>query len=390
VAGREGNKLSPISRNAWDGEPLQARSRKATSVSKYAHISAIAHVVRDELLRFLRSEDIAGGFANRHLFPLVRRSKKLPSGGNLDPNTVEQLATKTRDALDQAKKLGRLTRTPEAEALWAVMYDYLTEDVYGLYGTVVARAEAQCLRLSVAYAAVDGKSEIGVEHLAAAWELYRYCDTSARLVFGPDLTGDEVADRLLEALRDAHPNGLDGTQQSALFARHVSAERLQAARTRLEELGLVTTTEEKTGGRPRLVTCASEKRELGEQTSDLPPFSSLSSLLSLHEEDESANNPAEPDTLGAGDTFAAIAENEQPSVDGDERSRDRAATRPDHGPHRPAAKKPRPNGRTDRHDRGCMRPPRVVMAVSGASQRRCRIRQAPVLPPALHRPHPKH
>lgn len=112
------------------------------------------------------------------------------------------------------------------------MYDHLTADVYGLYGKVVARAEAQTLRLSVAYAAIDGATEIGVDHLAAAWELYRYCDWSARIIFGRDLTGDEVADRLLEALRDVHPNGLDGTEQRDVFSRHIAADRLKAARTR--------------------------------------------------------------------------------------------------------------------------------------------------------------
>jgi hypothetical protein len=284
VAGREGNKLSPIVRNAWDRERLEARSRKFTAIATGAHISAVAHVVRDELLHFLRSEDIAGGFANRHLFPVVRRSKKLPGGGTLDRVTVTRLSEKTRTALERAKKLGQLKRTPEAEALWALMYDYLTEDVYGLYGKVVARAEAQCLRLSVAYAAVDGAPQIGVNHLAAAWELYRYCDWSARLIFGPDLTGDEVADRLLEALRDAHPNGLNATQQRDVFSRHVTAERLRSARSRLEELGLSTTKNEQSGGRPRVVTYPCAQSSASNKTPDLPPASALLALIAQRNE----------------------------------------------------------------------------------------------------------
>jgi hypothetical protein len=63
-----------------------------------------------------------------------------------------------------------------------------------------------------------------------------------------------VADRLLDELRQAGPEGLDGAAQHAVFARKVSATRLAQARALLEDKGLVSTVSEKTGGRDRLVT----------------------------------------------------------------------------------------------------------------------------------------
>src|SRR5262249_32909637 len=74
-------------------------------------------------------------------------------------------------------------------------------------------------------------------------------------IFG-DAIGHAVADRLLAALREAHPAGLDGSQQYALFGRHVTRAQLDAARTLLEERGLAETVEEPTRGRHRLVTLA--------------------------------------------------------------------------------------------------------------------------------------
>jgi hypothetical protein len=125
----------------------------------------------------------------------------------------------------------------------------------GLLGAVVGRDAPQCLRLSLLYALLDGASAIDVEHVEAAWALWSYCRASAEFIFG-DVTGDEIADRLLAELRRVGADGLDGTQQRDLFARHVSAARLTRAREQLERAGLAETVTIPTGGRPRLVTVA--------------------------------------------------------------------------------------------------------------------------------------
>ena len=82
----------------------------------------------------------------------------------------------------------------------------------GLLGRpLTARADAQLLRLSVKFAGLDDTNEIHVEHQEAAWALWQYCSQSATYVFGTTV-GDAYADRVLNALLKAHPNGLDGTQ----------------------------------------------------------------------------------------------------------------------------------------------------------------------------------
>jgi hypothetical protein len=83
VMERSGNNLSPNLRNAWDALSLQTLTKtplKATG----AHISIIGHITQDELKLRLRRTDMANGFANRFLFSLVRRSKRLPYGGHVD------------------------------------------------------------------------------------------------------------------------------------------------------------------------------------------------------------------------------------------------------------------------------------------------------------------
>jgi hypothetical protein len=214
-------------------------------------------VTAEELRRYLKDIEIANGLGNRFLFVCVRRQKLLPSGGNLDSELVADLAELTRDRLDSVRCVGRMRRTSEADALWKDLYQALNEhDDYGLVGSITARDAAHVLRLSVLYAAMDASSVIEGPHLQAAWTLWSYCERSARWIF-QEQTGDDVADRLLDAVRAAHASGgagLDGTQQFNLFSRHVSHARLAEARQSLETRGLVETVYQETGGRPKLVT----------------------------------------------------------------------------------------------------------------------------------------
>jgi hypothetical protein len=254
VAAREGSILSAVLREAWDGNVLKNRTKAFPQVATGAHISVVGHITREELLRRLTDTEAANGFANRFLFALVRRSKRLLEGGQLDPAVLEHLAAQVGRAIERTYRVGILRRDADAREAWAKAYEDFGDGSDGLAGAITARPEAQTLRLQVAYAVLDGSPVIKAEHIQAALAVWSYCEASALAIFG-DALGDPIADRLLVALREA-PDGLDGTAQSALFGRHVSATRLARARATLEAKGLIVTEPEKTGGRDRLVSRA--------------------------------------------------------------------------------------------------------------------------------------
>lgn len=261
VAERQGNTLSAIVRQAWDTGDLDVTTRRDPLRARGAHVSILGHVTLEELRRRLLDSEAANGFANRFLYACVRRSKLLPSGGNPDRQELVELGALTKAALTDARAIARVRRDADADEMWIDLYQQMADDApAGLVGAVTARAEAQVLRLSVAYALTDGSATISVDHLRAAWALWRYCEQSAAYIFGDSL-GDEIADRLLAALTEAGESGLDGTAQSHHFGRHVSAARLDAARKLLEERGLAVTTTEPTGGRPRVVTYAKKANQ---------------------------------------------------------------------------------------------------------------------------------
>jgi len=147
------------------------------------------------------------------------------------------------------------TSTPEilfrrdaaAKELWQDCYPALSQLRPGLHGAATSRAEAQVLRLSAIYAALDSTSVIALPHLQAALAVWDYCYASASLLFGMS-TGDPIADRIREAI-DASGDGLSKHQIRRLFHGHVEGYRIDAALETLENVGALTAHRQPTGGR---------------------------------------------------------------------------------------------------------------------------------------------
>ena len=94
-----------------------------------------------------------------------------------------------------------------------------------VYGAATSRAEAQVLRLSALYAALDCSPVVELCHLDAALAVWDYCRSSARLFF--DTTPiDPTVSRITQAL-DVNPQGLSQTQIRAIFHHHISKERIE-------------------------------------------------------------------------------------------------------------------------------------------------------------------
>lgn len=248
VARREGNTLSPLIREAWESGRLRALTKNSPAVATGAHVSIVGHITRDELLRHLGETEAGNGFGNRFLWLLVRRSKCLPEGGTLAQQDLGPLVCELGAAVRHARGLGLLCRDDEARKLWAAVYPALSEGKPGLLGAMIARAEAQVMRLAMLYALADRCEAIRPEHLVAALAVWDYAEASARSIFGEAL-GDPVADEVLAALRAA-PSGLTRSELRDHFGRNRSSEAIGRALASLAVQQLATGTREGTGGRP--------------------------------------------------------------------------------------------------------------------------------------------
>ena len=250
VSERDGNTLSAIIRQAFDSGNLRVLTKSNPAQSTGAHISIIGHITRDELLRYLTSTEAANGLANRFLWVSVKRSKSLPEGGNLGSVDFAPIIRRLRAALDFARKCGEIRRDEEAKEMWAEVYEQLGADKPGMLGAATSRAEALTLRLSLLFALLDCSSVIRIQHLAAALEVWRYCEDSARFVFG-DALGDQAADAILRALRDSGPAGMTRKQISEqLFNRNKQSSEIDRALQVLARFNLAQARMDQTGGRP--------------------------------------------------------------------------------------------------------------------------------------------
>ncbi len=247
--GRESNILSVVLRNAWDSGKLRTLTKSSPVTATGAHISVVGHITLPELRRTLAATDQQNGFANRFLWVCARRSQLLPDGGSLADQDHDRLCRRVALALAEARKVSRLTRTPDAGQLWHEIYAELADERPGLAGAVTSRAEAQVLRLSLLYALLEGSPCIDREHLLAARECWRYCEDSARFIFGDKLDNAE-AEVIRTALASAGERGLGRLEIIGLFSNHLSGRRLDDTLALLAGHGFAYERQEATGGRP--------------------------------------------------------------------------------------------------------------------------------------------
>ena len=192
-------------------EPLKASG---------VHASILGHITAEELARYLTEVDVFNGFANRFLWTLVKRSKLLPRSVAPDMTDLRQRLAMTTQ---KAQTIGEMSYSPSAGALWDNIYDDLVAEKRGLWDAVTSRGEAQTLRLSMVYALLDGSSTIEVPHLRAALALWRFCDDSARIIFGT-AEGDTL-ERKIRRVVSAHP-GLTRTEIRNAISHKLSASEL--------------------------------------------------------------------------------------------------------------------------------------------------------------------
>lgn len=228
VMKREGNTLSPVMRNAWDGETLRTMVKHSPHRATDPHISVLGHITLEELVKHLTETEMANGLANRFLWVLVKRSKLLPFGGEWHTVDLAPLSRHMVGALEYANRDVRMSWADDAKALWCEAYEVLAEDRPGLFGAVTARAEAQTLRLSMLYALADHSQEIRHAHVESALAVWEFAEASALRIFG-GLIGDIDADKVLGALKEAE-GGLTRTDVRDLFGRNKGRQEIDRIR----------------------------------------------------------------------------------------------------------------------------------------------------------------
>lgn len=249
---REGNSLSGVIRDAWDGEDLAPMTKSSPIKATKPHIVIVGHVTEEELRRHLKMTEMWNGFANRFVWVLVKRYKLVPFPEDPPAHLMAPLYKRLQEAVAFATQPHTMKMTREAKEAWCAVYGDLSEQRMGIMGALLSRAEAQVWRLAALYALLDLSEVIKRVHLMAALALWQYAEDSVRYIFG-DKTSDSVADKILNGIRISP---LSDSEISDLFQKNVNKDDLQRAKTMLSKRGLIRSEIQKTKGRGRRVWTA--------------------------------------------------------------------------------------------------------------------------------------
>ena len=248
-----------VFRQAWDKDVLSTPSKNSPAKATGAHLSIIGCITKEELLRQTDAADAENGTLNRFLFACSRRSKLLPEGGKffqlIESPAWKELQERLRANIHNVMEYAmRFERDSNASDDWGFdqtpdhgMYNPLSQARASLFGAVTVRAPQQVIRLSLITAAINGKRQIQREHQDAAYDQWRYCDESAKFIFGS--VDDVTAVQILSALKIAGNDGLTRSQIYRIWNGKKSANDVNKALESLARSGIVRLQSENTNGR---------------------------------------------------------------------------------------------------------------------------------------------
>jgi hypothetical protein len=197
---RDGNTLSETIRQAWDGTTLKIRTRSDPLTATDAHVSLIGHITEADLTDQLTSAHVANGFANRFLWVVARRARKLPFGGTLSAREMPEIVASVRAAIEWGQlKPREIKMSGRLAGQWARLYcDDLTYEG-DPQEDILQRAAPQVRRLATVYAVSEKSHQVERRHLNAALAVWTYSEASVRYVFGeaPRLGLPGLIERLL-------------------------------------------------------------------------------------------------------------------------------------------------------------------------------------------------
>ncbi len=247
AAKRDGNKLSMIIRQAWDSGNIAPLIKNRKISTTRAHIGWVSHITIAELTSKLSESEALNGFGNRILWVCAKRPKLVPLPSPIPPEKMNRIASRLAGIIENAKSCGRIYMSNRARAYFTDIYPDLSQSKPGLAGSIVSRAEAQVIRLSMLYALFDEKRAIDTNHIESALAFWKYCEDSAFFIF-QGKSENSYERKIMNALNQR--NTMTGTELRDLFHRHLSKDTLTKTIRNLVALGEITVETRKTRGRP--------------------------------------------------------------------------------------------------------------------------------------------
>ena len=245
---REGNILSQVLRDAWDGVRLETMTKNSPLCATDPMVSMVGHITIAELIRFLNSTEIANGLGNRCVFIKAASDKKLPNPEPLAADLKKYFVNYLVSVVGRAKDIGRMDFDQKAANYWFQLYNKISSNDSSIVGTLTARQEAQIRRLAMIIALINGKSVIDFDSLIFAEKIFDYSIETLKEIYGESM-GDPLTDKILDLLRSSD-NGLSRSSISEKLNKNYHKGNIECSLKILESQGLISRKKIETAGRP--------------------------------------------------------------------------------------------------------------------------------------------
>lgn len=244
---REGNTLSAVLRDAWDGRPL-ATLNVASRMVDHHHLVVVGHITPASFRHAMTGLDVSNGFLNRFLMLSVRRPHLIDPFSADDHNGGQAPLQRIVDRTSTVVPNGAIRLSVAARKAFYSWYRANEEERDSLPERVAqatARYTGHAIRLALTYAILDGATQIDGPHIAAGTGLVDYANQCAADELAAGRVG--LDGQILLALQV--DSWMGRTELHARLGRRVKAQDLD------EALGLlakqITRREVQTDGRTR-------------------------------------------------------------------------------------------------------------------------------------------
>jgi hypothetical protein len=251
---REGNRLSAVLRDAWDGATLRSMVKRDPQSATDPHVVILGAITSHEFRRLLKDASLSNGFANRLLPIYCERAQLLAEDSQPADHEVARVANVIADRITAARHFSGAHWTPEAALQWRIEYSRLAvvDDPSSIIRGLLERGAPYVRRMALLFALLDGTCEIDVRHLRAALALWRYVADTWRHLYADGVTRSALAQKLLVALDTAGKEGLTRTmiREKVVRSNSLAASVIQAALAELSDAGLAICSMNQGDGRP--------------------------------------------------------------------------------------------------------------------------------------------
>lgn len=265
---REGNVLSTVLREAWDGSDIKPAVKTRPMGVTEPHIGLHACITPSELTKMLGRGEIDNGFANRFLMVWAENVGCVAFPEATQSHVVEQLAGFAIDIIKYAlgdypesSNSKEMHLSQSAREFYMQVYRGFktpldNEQVAGL----LARRAPYTIRLSMLFALMDKTRVIEVQHIKAAFAWIEYATDTTRFVFHSERQTEKATEikknaaKILTFIEESTTGVSASDINSQCFKKHTESAKIKEALNYLlaENPPLIEASKGTTKGRPKI------------------------------------------------------------------------------------------------------------------------------------------